>query len=262
MRKLLTSNITTLASMPIKSGSLTHIQNAYTELINSLAGALVGNSYGTLGQFALIGCNNIDTLPDVDIQAGFILYNGTIYEVDAVAFTPGGGQVAVANIVTTYFTATNADPVEFTDGNNHNVHEIKKIAFSSGATGSGIFDYSALNFVQIQPSTEVSYDPNWDDGGTNGARYRRNRDGLVDLTGVVYANGTPGIGDSMFHLPTGYRPPNDLIVPGMFYNQTDLLPCFISITASNGRVYAIPASGFTTFANNDQIYMNIQFYNS
>ncbi len=262
MRKLLTSNITTLASLPVKSGSLIHIQNAYTELINGLAGALVGNSYGALGQYALIGCNNVDTLPDVDIQAGFIIYNGTIYEVDTVAFTPGGGQVAVANIVTTYFSASNADPVEFTDGNNHNVHEIKKIVFSSGVSGSGIFDYSELKFVQIQPSTEVSYDTNWDDGGTNGARYRRNRDGLVDLTGVVYANGTPSIGDSMFQLPTGYRPPTDMLVPGMFYDQTDLKPCFISITASNGRVYAIPASGFATFADNDQIYMNIQFYNS
>lgn len=262
MRKLLTSNITTLASMPIKSGSLTHIQNAYTELINNLAGSLVGIDYDAGEQYALIGCNNLATLPDVDIVEGFIFYAGTIYAVDPVTFTPGGGQVAVANIVTTYFTATNADPVEFTDGNNHNVHEIKKIAFSSGVSGSGIFDYSDLNFMQIQPSTEVSYDTGWDDGGTDGTTYRKNRDGLVDVTGVVYANGTPGVGDQMFALPTGYRPPNDLVVPGMFYDQTNLLPCFISITASNGRVYAIPASGFTTFANDDQIYMNIQFYNS
>ena len=72
MRKLLTSNITTLASMPIKSGSLTHIQNAYTELINNLAGSLVGIDYDAGEQYALIGCNNLATLPDVDIVEGFI----------------------------------------------------------------------------------------------------------------------------------------------------------------------------------------------
>ncbi len=262
MRKIITSNITTLASMPVKSGSLTHIQNAYTELINALAGSLVGKNYGLIGQYAIIGCNNIDTLPDVDIQAGFILYNGTLYEVDAVAFTPGGGQVAVASIATTYYSASNADPVEFTDGNNHNVHEIKKIVFSSGVSGSGIFDYADLDFVQIPTGTEVTYAANWDNGGTDGTTYRRNRDGLVNLTGVVYANGTPGIGNEMFALPAGFRPATDLTVPGLFYNQTDAFSCFISISASTGRVFAIPLSGFTAFANDDQIYMNINFYNS
>lgn len=262
MRKIITTDITTLASMPVKSGTITHIQNAYTELINNTAAALVGKPYANVGQYALIGCDNATALPDVDIQAGFILYNGTIYEVDAVAFTPGGGQVAVATIATTYFSATNADPVEFTDGNNHNVHEIKKIVFSSAVSGTGIFDYSSLSFVQIQAGTEVTYAASWDDGGTNGTTYRKNRDGLVNLTGVVYANGTPGIGDKMFRLPSGFRPPTDLLVPGMYYDQTDLLPCFISIAAATGDVLAIPASGFTTFANDDQIYMNINFYNS
>lgn len=264
MRKIITSNITTLASMPVKSGSLTHIQNAYTELINALAGSLVGKNYGLIGQYAIIGCNNIDTLPDVDIQAGFILYNGTLYEVDAVAFTPGGGQVAVASIATTYYSASNADPVEFTDGNNHNVHEIKKIVFSSGVSGSGIFDYADLNFVQVPSNIQVSYSSGWDAGTGTGCFYKRNRDGLVTVSGTVYANGTPTLTDPLFSLPIGYRPPVDLDLPCIVQNSGSAVQyganCFIS--SLNGRVTVYCGEIGVTFANDDNVLINLSFYTS
>lgn len=260
MRKIITTDITTLASMPVKSGTITHIQNAYTELINNTAASLVGKPYGAIGQFALIGCNNIDTLPDVDIQAGFILYNGTIYEVDAVAFTPGGGQVAVATIATTYFSATNADPVEFTDGNNHNVHEIKKIVFSSAVSGSGIFDYSALSFVQIQAGTEVTYDTGWGDGGFESTFYRKNRDGLVTVQGRFAANGTPADTDQIFALPIGFRPTVDTYVTGTRSDAGgDSIVKFL--IQPSGRVFAF-VFGVANYTNNDAFIISAHFYNS
>lgn len=260
MRKLITTDITTLASMPVKSGSLTHIQNAYTELLVAIGAGLIGHGYN-LGQFAIIGCNNVATLPDYDIKAGFIQFNGVLYQVDAVAFTPGGGQTAVATFATTYFTATNADPVEFTDGNFHNVHEIKKIVFSSAVAGTGIFDYDDLNFVQIQEGTEVTYQANWDEGAGNKAKYRINRDGLVTVQGTANANGGGAtINQDMFVLPTGFRPIETIVIPGTYYDGSTINPCWINVFSS-GRVQSFnTVTG--TYANDDVISFSFSFYNS
>ena len=55
MKKLLTTNITSTAQMPIRKMTLDHLQTAYTELINALTGSLIGITYGNIGLFAVIG---------------------------------------------------------------------------------------------------------------------------------------------------------------------------------------------------------------
>ena len=149
MKTLLTSNITATAEMPIKQGTLNFLQTAHKETNDVLATALIGKAYNSISQWAVKGVKNVGVYPAFDISAGWIMYNGTMYQVDATAFN-AGVNTAVASIVTTYQTAANADPVEFTDGNPHNVHEIKKIAFTAGVSGSGLFDYDDLNFCEIE----------------------------------------------------------------------------------------------------------------
>src|SRR6185503_8165948 len=46
-------------------------------------------------------------------------------------------------IVITQYT-TNADPVTFTDSVARNVHNIRSINFSSGVSGTGIFDFGDI----------------------------------------------------------------------------------------------------------------------
>lgn len=260
MKTLLTANITATAEMPIKQGTLNFLQTAHKETNDVLATALIGKAYNNVSQWAIKGVKNTGVFPAYNISAGWIMYNGTMYQVDTAAFNPGFANTAVASIVTTYQTAANADPVEFTDGNPHNVHEIKKIAFATGASGSGLFDYADLEFCEIEDSTDVTYGALWDSGaGGVKARYRKNRDGQVLIEGLASANGTPGIADTVFTLPAGYRPPTDLYMPLTAYDGSTFYAGWLRIE-TNGIVTAFSAIG-TNFANDDLIFFGHAFYN-
>lgn len=148
MRKLDTQYITNTISQPIKGGTLVHLQVAYQEALDALARNIVGVSVDNTKLYVLFGCVNTGTYPAYNISGGAIFYNGEVFLVDAVAFTATGSNVAVASIATTY-NVTNADPVTFTDGVAHNVHQIRKIVFAAGASGSGLSDISGLLQTQL-----------------------------------------------------------------------------------------------------------------
>jgi hypothetical protein len=141
MRKLKTSDITTSVSMPIKSGTLDHIQAAYSEAVAEAVKALVGTAYSNTTMYILNGLVNSGSFPTYTISAGSVFYNGEVYLVDAVSFAVAGAQFAVCKIVTTNLTGTNADAVQFSDGIPRNVHEIRKVVISADLGGSGISNY-------------------------------------------------------------------------------------------------------------------------
>jgi hypothetical protein len=141
MRKLNTSAITTSIAMPVKSGTLDHIQNAYTEAIAEAVKALAGSNYNGGTMYILNGLINTGTFPNYNISAGSVFYNGEVYLVDAANFTLAGAQVAVCKIVTTQFTGVNADSVQFNDGVPRNVHDIRKVQVMADLAGSGISNY-------------------------------------------------------------------------------------------------------------------------
>lgn len=153
MKKIITSDITTGIGMPIKSGTLDHLQSAYQQAIDVMCKttfALNGNGvYSTSTVYVIYGCNQTGGGSTKNLSAGAVFYNGEIYLVPASTYTISGGNVAIANIVTSYFTGTNADPVTFTDASIHNVHEIKQIVVSAGASGSGLVNYSAFVFANL-----------------------------------------------------------------------------------------------------------------
>lgn len=153
MRKVDLSAVSTSIGMPIKSGTIQHLQLAYQEALDALAKAAIGSTYDATKFYILYGCVNSTSAPTFTISAGAIFYNGEIYLVDAVTFTAGGGNTAVGTITTTQYT-TNADPVEFTDGITRNVHNIRKIVFADGASGSGNVDFgNLLNYQWLQTTS-------------------------------------------------------------------------------------------------------------
>jgi hypothetical protein len=148
MRKLKTSNITTTVGMPIKGGTLDHIQNAYIENFSSIIKNLIGPQYDPTKCYILDGLINTTagTLT-YTITAGSVFYQNEIFQVDAVTLTVGVGQNPNLSINTTFFSGTNADPVTFTDSVPRNVHEIRKIALSVGTTTANI---SYDNFIPLR----------------------------------------------------------------------------------------------------------------
>lgn len=248
--------------MPVTKAVLDHLNTSYKELSDALAESIIGKDYVNLGKYALTGCSNAGTGLNYDIAAGWIMYSGTMYAVDAATFTASVGQVAVASFITTY-DAT--DPLQYSGGNSYNTMETKKIKFAAGASGSGLFDYSDLVFCQIEASRLVgasgqpAYQTGWDDGGFEGIRFRKNREGKVTVQARFAANGTPAITDPIFILPSGYRPAQDIYIPGIKVSGTGWVNVVYFIDTS-GNVFVFQY-GITNYTNNDQFYCSLHFYN-
>lgn len=148
MKKIKTTDITSTSAMPVKKGSLDHLQAAYTETITDLNKAYwSGDRVGTK-PMALHGCINSGTGSTFIISAGALILDtySEVFRCDATTVVVPVGQVLIGTITTTYLTASDADPVEFSDSTLNNVHEIRKIVWSSGASGSGTLNYSDLYF--------------------------------------------------------------------------------------------------------------------
>lgn len=154
MRHLDTSAVSTTKGLPIKGGTWQHLQAAYGEAFDAVLKNLIGSTYDPTKGYILNGCINTGTGLNFAISAGAVFFNGEIYLVDAVTFTAAGGQTAVCSIVDTFFTAANADPVQFTDSVNRNVHKISKIVIASGVAGSTIADFA--NLIRIPSVSAVS----------------------------------------------------------------------------------------------------------
>jgi hypothetical protein len=141
MKKIKTTDIIAGSAMPLKSGSLNHLQSAYQEpLIDIIQTFEASNDTEGFPNYTtpiiMYGCRWTGT----GVTQGVLVYGSEIYRCQAVNITLGVGQVVIGTITTTYLTATNADPVVFSDATSNNVHEIRQIVWSAGTTGSGDFD--------------------------------------------------------------------------------------------------------------------------
>lgn len=129
--------------MPVKGGTLLHLQLAYQEALTAMAKNMVARDNDTTRGYILFGLVNSGTILSMNVSAGAIYYNGEVFLVDAFTLTVTVGEVAVASIITTQYNV-DADPVTFTDGVARNVHNIRKIRFTSEPSGSGIFDFNDM----------------------------------------------------------------------------------------------------------------------
>jgi len=141
MRKLSTSNITNTVGMPVKGGTLQHLQLAYQEAIAAIGKNIIGRADDFVNAYILYGCINSGSEGSMNVSAGAILYSGEVYLVDP--FTLTVANTAVASIQTTFYSV-DADPVNFTDGVTRNVHQIRKIVFTDGVSGSGLFNFKDM----------------------------------------------------------------------------------------------------------------------
>jgi hypothetical protein len=220
MRKLDTSAVTTTVGLPLKAGSLVHLQLAYQEAISALGQALAGSAYNPGKVYVLSGCVNSGSGNNYNISAGSIFYNGEVYLVDAASFTISGANVAVGVVpnpptVTTgltYFSDVIADPVQFTDGVNRNVHQIRKCVIQPGLSGSGAANF--LDFIDITKRLQGSIGEikmwKWP-GGLYSDYFNGNGVGIHPYTiGWHDCNGLDGAVDMKGRAPFGWDPGDGL----------------------------------------------------
>ncbi|RYD57011.1 MAG: hypothetical protein EOP56_09395 [Sphingobacteriales bacterium] len=152
MKDLFTGQVTDSARMPIKSGSLQFIQEAYREVFKAIGDYLTD---GDPTKAYIIQGVYVDLLSGTwSVTAGWVYCNGAFFRVDPVSFVDVVGQVPVLHIEEDPTLAANQDPVTFTDGVNRNVHLDATVKFKMAvAGGSGVSGYVAdyANVLRIPP---------------------------------------------------------------------------------------------------------------
>lgn len=148
MKKLDVTPITNSAQFFPKKGTLEFLQLAFREGFTELIKSLIGPAYSTSTMYILRGVVDTGTHPTYTTTEGVVFYNGEYFLIDAASFTATGADVAVFSIITTQYT-TDADPCTFSDATTHNIHNIRKMQLTAGATGSGLADISQAFYMNF-----------------------------------------------------------------------------------------------------------------
>jgi hypothetical protein len=231
MRKINTSAIAVGAAMPFKVGSLDLIQDTISESIRYLVSTITNDNSGTL---ALYGCQNTISGSDNDIVDGVIYYNGETFFAPAKFITLSGSDVVIGTIMTNYNVSATADPVTFSDGTTHNVHEYRYINWSAGASGSGDIDYTDVEFVnddwhEIGASNEPAFQNSWANNtvsNPNTLAFKKEGKWIV-FKGAIDGGAS---NTTVFTLPTTHRP-STLCVAAAATNELDAV-ARVAVTAT------------------------------
>lgn len=142
MKKIKTTAIAGTVKAPYIKQTFEHYNEAIQESLNAFARGLIPSSWATGNIVIMQGAVVSATIPGTSsITAGFAYYEGEFFTIDVNAsLITTGLQTLVWVIETTY---ASGDPVQYSDGNNHDQHEIRKLKLQAGLTGTGLMDYNA-----------------------------------------------------------------------------------------------------------------------
>jgi hypothetical protein len=267
MKKLLTSNITNTAKMPIRKMTLDHVQESYNEQIRALAIQMGTDDYpgtpGTTARDILFGLQSTTVGSAFTANRGAVYSQGEIFLVDAASFTIGAGQFPIFVLATTYATG---DPTEFTDGNQYQIHQIRKLTLVSGTTSTaGYFDTFSLFSNKTLP-TEVRSGAGITNGAniTGGTAYaKKDHLGVVVMHGSVQMNSTFSAtfpNNILCTLPATHRPLQDIRCIATISNGVNYNSIVIDIDNSTGNVF-VSKDPNTLIGNNAAVSLDsIVFY--
>lgn len=147
MKKIVTSNITDQARLPLLKRTIEFIKENDAETSTASLYAMLGNNSDAV-PIILWGCKPTITTASIagdtlTITEGAILYDGEIYQVAAGSAVFTVGQVHTLIVVATGQTE---EPTKYTDNSEHITNINYTIAVSNGVTGSGICDWNNRNF--------------------------------------------------------------------------------------------------------------------
>ena len=135
---------------PFLGGSLEFLQDAFKEGLSSFLASK--HEASNVSFCCLSGIVNSVAAPNANTTGGFvsILMATNVWEVFYVpptVLTAGGGQVAVLNYDTAGFDAI--DPVTFSDGSTHSVHQVRRLKIESAVSGTGLLDLSDIETKRV-----------------------------------------------------------------------------------------------------------------
>jgi hypothetical protein len=153
MKKISVNQIISVTrKQPFTGNSLKFLQDALDEDKAGIIKAFITQSIGSYSlttPYVISGCVVSDA--GKDVTAGKIFYGGKYYETTAV-----NGTTNVAQFILTKTQDAVADPLEFTNGDILNVHDIYKYVATDVASG-GDFDSSDLVSIYAGSSNKFTY---------------------------------------------------------------------------------------------------------
>jgi hypothetical protein len=159
MKKIDESAISGTVGMPIKSGVLSFLQDAYRDMGEMLmvvysAANLYPDTANT--PYILRGVYQTVSGSNYSSTAGFVRYNGELFYVPATSFVFGLTPVLCISVANNNIAA-NADPVLFTDGNSRNVLQTRTMQVVDGSSATAGY-VAAIASVGILPEQNCMYD--------------------------------------------------------------------------------------------------------
>ena len=173
MKKISVNQIISVTrKQPFTGNSLKFLQDALDEDKAGIIKAFITQSIGSYSlttPYVISGCVVSDA--GKDVTAGEIFYGGKYYETTAV-----NGTTNVAQFILTKTQDAVADPLEFTNGDILNVHDIYKYVATDVASGG---DFDSYNLVSAYGSGKIAVEltnaTQTDSGGT-----------YIDMTSLSY----------------------------------------------------------------------------
>lgn len=187
MKNINITNIVDPTSLqPFTGNSLKFLQDASSEARAGMIKAFITQNLGSYSltiPYVISGCVVSDS--GKDVTDGEIFYGGEYYELTGV-----NGTTNIAQFSTVKTQDATADPLDFSDGQTHNVHDIFKFVGTDTAT-TGTFDSSDLVSAYgsgkvntfLSAGTSVISSTSWAD--LSGASYTTPNDGVTRTYSIV-----------------------------------------------------------------------------
>ena len=232
MDRIDTSNVVDPSILqPFTARSLKFLEDSMeTQLAYALISA-IGNTYSAATPYAIQGMEYVGFVnTPSSIAGGYIFYDTKIYVAEARLSAMATGSTYVL----TQSQDLVADPLQFTDGVNRNVHDKFRMIPTDQALGSGTFDLNQVVYLTGTYSwTAASLLNSW--SALNTPKYRRDKDN-VSAHGAVTNATIANAALSIFEFPAGDRPVNDTFVTVIVLNSGSYSARRCSIDAANGEV--------------------------
>lgn len=234
--------------------SVDFVQANIADGVSGIVESLLGAAYDPTKSYIMKGCVLTSTGGMTSISAGTIygiskaLGSMTartyLYAVAAQTFTdPTGGNVVVGTVSK---ISAGYDPVNFSDGSTHSIHNEWRVVFGTGASGSADVNYGdLLNFTH--KIANAADNTNFDNTTFQVKTGKDPITGLVTVFGEpLFIGATPSAPSIVLcTLPTGYRPLSNIHATANIYRSggPSIDPGAVTI-ATNGEVRMLPSVSF------------------
>lgn len=239
---------------PFLGTSLLFLQNIWSDMVKGIVEGLIGNSYSSTTPYAIEGIQPTGgTSTPSTITSGYIYWNHELIH------CPGRPTPIVTGPVFNIVVSNPApDPVNFSDGSSHSVHNVRTMTITDATPGSGLFNLSDVVYIQtltVPTWTNLTLANSWTNSTTAKVRTLFGR---VEILGIITNATLTNASLFMFTMPAQFRPAVDTYLSVNVLNNGNWYSRDVYVTASTGA-FTLDTSGFSNVTTT--VYLNgVVFY--